>query len=86
MRKISKMNHRFWLAPLLCGAAFAVSAHGEDAKLIFSGAGWTQYGMIVKSLDTTENKATVRTMECGRPTRANNPMAEMNNGTAVTVF
>lgn len=53
---ISSSNIRSSLAALALAAALSSGVHADDAKMTFSGAGWTQFGMIVKSLDTTENK------------------------------
>lgn len=41
---------------LLTMAAVSSASRAEDDKVKFSAAGWTQYGQIAKSLDTSEQK------------------------------
>jgi hypothetical protein len=52
---ISRTNFRYWLASMVLGAA-CTSAFAQEGRLIINGAGWSQFGMIAKSLDTAEGK------------------------------
>lgn len=56
MKLSTKKTVRLALVASAIGAAFASVGGAADSKANFSGAGWTQYGMIVKSMDTAEKK------------------------------